>query len=76
MKKSALLISFSILIIGLGVLFIALTSGNNIEKTESERPLVLSMTASVAIPESMEFAGEQITFDRYDKRERMEPGTE
>lgn len=72
MKKSALLVSFSILIIGLGVLFIALTSGNNIEKTESERPLVLSMTASVAIPERMEFAGEQITFDRYDKRERMD----
>lgn len=72
MKKSTLLISFPILITGLGVLFIVLISGDNIEKAESERPLVLSMTASVAIPESMEFAGEQITFDRYDKRERMD----
>ena len=49
-----------------------LTSGNEIGKTESERPLVLSMTASVDIPESMTFAGERITFDRYDKRERMD----
>jgi len=34
--------------------------------------LVLSMTASVAIPEQMEFAGEKIVFDRYDRRERMD----
>ena len=49
-----------------------LTSGNDLGKTESEKPLVLSMTASVDIPESMTFAGEKITFDRYDKRERMD----
>ncbi len=30
------------------------------------------MTASVEIPESMNYAGEHITFDRYDKRERMD----
>ena len=72
MKKSTLLVSFSMLVIGLGVLFIALTSGRDMEKEETEKPLVLSMTASVAIPERMEFAGEQITFDRYDKRERMD----
>ena len=41
-------------------------------KVESERPLVLSMTASVAIPDKMEFAGEPIVFDRYDRRERMD----
>ncbi len=34
--------------------------------------MVLSMTASVAIPEQMEFAGEKIVFDRYDRRERMD----
>jgi hypothetical protein len=47
-------------------------SGDDPVKTESEKPLVLSMTTSVVIPESIEFAGEQITFDRYDKRERMD----
>jgi hypothetical protein len=30
------------------------------------------MTASVEVPESMYFAGEKITFDRYDKHERMD----
>ncbi|WP_294080250.1 lytic transglycosylase domain-containing protein [Proteiniphilum sp. UBA5384] len=72
MKKYTVFILLSIIITGGTVLFIILTSGNNIEKAETERPLVLSMTASVAVPEKMEFAGEQITFDRYDKRERMD----
>lgn len=72
MKKSTILISLSALIIGLGTFFILLTSGNDFEKTESKRPLVLSMTVSVEIPESMHFAGEKITFDRYDKVERMD----
>lgn len=71
MKKS-LLISLLLLLTLLGAAFIVLTSGNNPEKTESEKPLVLSMTASVKIPERMTFAGEQITFDRYDKHERMD----
>lgn len=71
MKKS-LLISVLLLFTFLGAAFIVLTSGNNPEKTESEKPLVLSMTASVVIPESMHFAGEKITFDRYDKHERMD----
>lgn len=56
----------------MGAILVTLTSGNDIEKAESEMPLVLSMTASVTIPENMEFAGERITFDRYDKRERMD----
>lgn len=72
MKKSTLIISFSILTIALATLFLLLTSGNHTTKTESERPLVLSMTASVAIPEQMTFAGEEVTFERYDKRERMD----
>ncbi len=71
MKKS-LLISLVLLFTFLGAALIVLTSGNNPEKTESEKPLVLSMTASVVIPESMHFAGEEITFDRYDKHERMD----
>lgn len=62
---------FSLLTAG-GVLLIALTSWNYLAKSETERPLVLSMTASVEVPEAMTFAGEQITFDRYDKRERLD----
>lgn len=73
MKKSTLFIAFPISLIMIsGVLVIILTSGHNQERTESEKPLVLSMTASVDIPENMEFAGEPIIFDRYDKRERMD----
>jgi len=71
-KKTTLYISiFSAIMIG-GALLLALTAGNDLEKSDAERPLVLSMTASVEIPESMTFAGEQITFDRYDKRERLD----
>jgi hypothetical protein len=72
MKKSTLLISIFVLFTGLATLALLLTSGNHLEKIESEKPLVISMTASVEVPESMTFAGEKITFDRYDKRERMD----
>ena len=37
-----------------------------------DEPLVLSLTASVAIPEYMYFAGERTTFDRFDRRERLD----
>lgn len=71
MKKS-LLISIIILVVGLGATLFFLTSGNNIDKTESEKPQVLAMTAAVTIPERITFAGEETVFDRYDKRERMD----
>lgn len=71
MKKS-LLLSILLLITVLGAVSVILTSGNNLHRTESEKPQVLSMTASVEIPESMQFAGEEISFDRYDKHERMD----
>lgn len=71
MRKS-LLISLFLLLTVVATIFLLLTSGDDSDKTESERPLVLSMTASVEIPESMHFAGEKITFDRYDKHERMD----
>lgn len=71
MKKS-LLISIIILVVGLGTTLFFLTSGNNIDKTESEKPQVLAMTAAVTIPERITFAGEETVFDRYDKRERMD----
>ncbi|ULB34568.1 MULTISPECIES: lytic transglycosylase domain-containing protein [Proteiniphilum] len=72
MKKSTLVISFLILITGLGALVLSFLSVNDINRTKAERPLVLSMTASVDVPENMEFAGEKISFDRYDRRERMD----
>lgn len=72
MKKTALFIIIAVAVTGLGVLSLGFTSTNGVEKIDLEQPLVLSMTASVAIPESMEFGGEQITFNRYDKRERMD----
>lgn len=71
MKKS-LLFSLVLLLICLATAVVLLTSGNNIDKTEAKKPQVLSMTASVTIPERMTFAGEEIVFDRYDKRERMD----
>lgn len=72
MKKISILLPITILIVGLGIMALLLTAGNNIEKTESEKPLVLSMTASVDVPDEITFAGEKIEFDRYDKRERMD----
>lgn len=71
MKKS-LLFSLVLLLAGFATAIVLLTSGNDTIKTESEKPQVLSMTASVSIPERMTFAGEEILFDRYDKRERMD----
>ena len=71
MKKS-LLFSLVLLLAGFATAVVLLTSGNDTIKTESAKPQVLSMTASVSIPERMTFAGEEILFDRYDKRERMD----
>jgi hypothetical protein len=72
MKRSTLFFTISMLVASMAMFTLLLTSGNGIAKTESQKPLVLSMTASVDIPQGMSFAGEQITFDRYDKRERMD----
>lgn len=72
MKKSALILSIFALVVASGALYLLLTSSNEIEKIETQKPKVLSMTASVAVPESMIFADEEILFDRYDRRERMD----
>lgn len=70
MKKNILFISFAVLIV-CGIVLMSL-SNNDTEKVEQQRPQVLSMTASVDIPNEMTFAGEKIVFDRYDFRERMD----
>jgi hypothetical protein len=86
MKKIAIFIPIFATVVGVGILAIVLKSSNFAERVESElsvntqetaideseRPLVLSLTASVAIPDEMEFAGERITFDRFDRRERLD----
>ncbi len=72
LNKTTLHITLFSAIMAAGALLLALTSWNHLEKSDAERPLVLSMTASVEVPERMTFAGEQITFDRYDRRERLD----
>lgn len=72
MKKSKHLAIILELLFLVTIMFFILTSGNEVEKIESDRPYVLSMTASVEIPERLTFAGEEIVFDRYDIRERMD----
>ena len=72
MKKSKHLAIILELLFLVTIMFFILTSGNEVEKIESDRPYVLSMTASVEIPERLTFAGEEIVFDRYDRRERMD----
>ncbi len=66
----------SILYIATGAIFAAaitaLLSNHDISTEKQTRPLVLSMTTSVDVPESMTFAGEKIEFNRYDFRERMD----
>ncbi len=70
MKRNSIYI-FSIIATAAVIASINL-SNSDLEKAESERPQVLSMTASVEIPEEMTYAGEKIHFDRYDLRERMD----
>src|SRR5690554_4523551 len=72
MKKSKHLAIILELLFLVTIMFFILTSGNEVEKIESDRLYVLSMTASVEIPERLTFAGEEIVFDRYDRRERMD----
>lgn len=72
MKRINILLSALIVAMGLVVMALLLTSGNHVERAEAERPFVLSMTASVEVPDEITFAGERTVFDRYDKRERMD----
>lgn len=75
MKRSSLILSASAIIAIVAALFVILTSSDKIDDIDivsQDNPLVLSMTASVEIPERMTFAGEEIIFDRYDRRERMD----
>lgn len=51
---------------------IIIISGYNVDVPEQQRPKVMSMTASVEIPEKMNFAGESYDFDRYDMHERID----
>jgi membrane-bound lytic murein transglycosylase D len=72
MKKSTLLVWMHVFLIVVVIASVWLIAGNDVEKAAVEKPYVLSMTASVDIPDEMTFAGEKIVFDRYDLRERMD----
>ncbi|MGV8963455.1 MAG: transglycosylase SLT domain-containing protein [Candidatus Saccharimonadaceae bacterium] len=69
MKKRFILIPFILILATILILFL---SGNKIDNPDQQSPKVLSMTASVEIPERMIFAGEAYTFDRYDMHERLD----
>lgn len=69
MKKNVLYIGIGFV---LAAAITALLSTHDICTEKQTRPLVLSMTASVEVPESMNFAGETIDFNRYDFHERMD----
>ena len=60
-----------LIILGTGIAVMCL-SHNDTEKVEQQRPQVLSMTASVDVPDDITFAGEKTVFDRYDFLERMD----
>lgn len=69
MKKYAL---FGLLAAAVGAAIMLLMSGNDLDNAEEKKPQVMAMTASVDIPDEMDFAGEKIVFDRYDLHERMD----
>lgn len=72
MKKISIIASVGLLIGAVAIPPMVFTSAKNTEKNRYEKPQVLSTTASVNVPDEMVFAGEKITFDRYDFRERMD----
>lgn len=65
---------FSVLLLSLIALILSSSSSciYHIEKTQNIEPQVLSMTASVDVPDEMIFANEKVVFERYDIRERMD----
>lgn len=71
MKKQLLFITALIIVAITAIFFI---SSYNMDSPDQhqQRPKVLSMTASVEIPNRMIFAGENYTFDRYDMHERLD----
>ena len=69
MKKYIL---FTALIFAVATALVVFLSSNTIENEKDDRPLVMAMTASVDVPDEMVFAGEKVTFDRYDFHERMD----
>lgn len=72
MKKQFIFISFIITLIAGSIIFSSSSCAVTAQQEEQQQPKVMSMTANVDIPEKMVFAGETYTFDRYDKRERLD----
>lgn len=68
--KKYIVLSASLFCVCLLGFFLLSTSESNLEK--SKNPKVLSMTASVPVPDEVTFAGENIKLDRYDLHERFD----
>lgn len=69
MKKLFVLIPLSLFIIAVSF-FLLSTSESGIEKAKS--PKVLSMTASIDVPQELSFAGQKVDMTRYDMHERYD----
>lgn len=72
MNRTNIILSALIIIVTSALIGLLLTSGYHTQRVEDEKPAVLSMTASVEVPDEITFAGEKTVFDRYDRRERMD----
>jgi len=69
MKKYIIISASAVLVCFLGFFFL---SNSELKLEESKNPKVLSMTASVEVPEEVTFAGEKTKLDRYDLHERFD----
>lgn len=69
MKK---IVIYSILTVSICLLAFVFLSNNSHQEVVAENPHVLSMTKSIEVPHKVEFAGEEITLDRYDLHERYD----
>ncbi len=71
MSKNSFRISL-LLLLSFIALIVFFSSNLSLEKSQDSAPQVLSMTASVDVPDEMMFANEKVVFERYDIRERMD----
>lgn len=69
--KKELFVVFILLVVSAGGSFVLLSNDSN-QKVETRKPYVLTMTSSMPIPPSVEFAGETIDLTRYDNREKYD----
>lgn len=69
MKKTYIIVTISILLVVTGGFFLSTIDS---ELAQKQTPEVLSMTASIDVPDEVTFAGEKIDLNRYDLHERYD----